>query len=44
MAEVKSYMIKEERNVDDIVSNINKEADAINAKYKNLIIETKLPK
>jgi hypothetical protein len=32
MDEVKSYMIKEERNVDDIVANINKESEAINGK------------
>jgi len=32
MDEVKSYMIKEERNVDDIVASINKESEAINGK------------
>ncbi len=32
MSEVKSYMVKEERNVDEIVSDINKDADANNAK------------
>ncbi len=32
MAEVKSYMIKEERNVEEIVSNINKDAEVINEK------------
>lgn len=32
MAEVKSYMIKEERNVDEIVSSINKDAEVTNEK------------
>jgi len=32
MAEIKSYMIKEERNIDEIVSGIGKDSEAINGK------------